>query len=247
MRLIVKNTTHFNVIEWINPHSCRGCGRIGGVLCDCCKNYISMDFLNYCPNCGKANINGKCADCKLPFLGVFVGGWRGELLGKMAAEYKYQSVRAMGREIGEAMGQIIPDFVSQATVVPLPTISKHIRERGVDHTRVMAKYFAKSKGWEMECLLLRKGKSVQVGADAKTREKQAKKAYLINPKFRDKIKKDRVYVLFDDVWTTGSSMKAAAEVLRKNGAEKIVAVVIAANKKLQREGGEDEINDGVRE
>lgn len=94
-------------------------------------------------------------------------------------------------------------------------------------------------------MLIRRGKSVQVGADAKTREKQAKKAYEINPKF--KIDKDKIYVLFDDVWTTGSSMKAAAEVLRKNGAEKIVVVVVAANKKLEGEGGEDEIHDGVGE
>ncbi|MBQ3318454.1 ComF family protein [Candidatus Saccharibacteria bacterium] len=204
-----------------------------------------MDFLNYCPSCGKANINGKCENCGLPLLGVFVGGWRGELLGRMAAEYKYHSVRAMGREIGEVMSRMIPDFVTGATIVPLPTISKHIRERGVDHTKVIAKWFARYKGWEMEPVLVRKGKSVQVGADAKTREKQAKKAYEINPKFE--IDKNKIYVLFDDVWTTGSSMKAAAEVLRKNGAEKIVAVVVVANKRLEGEGGEDEVDDGVGE
>ena len=37
------------------------------------------------------------------------------------------------------------------------------------------------------------------------------------------------YVLFDDVWTTGGSMRAAGEVLRRAEATKISAVLLMSN------------------
>ena len=37
------------------------------------------------------------------------------------------------------------------------------------------------------------------------------------------------YILFDDVWTTGGSMRAASEVLRKAGARKLCAVILMSN------------------
>ena len=44
-----------------------------------------------------------------------------------------------------------------------------------------------------------------------------------------KLREDVHYVLFDDVWTTGSSMRAAAEVMRNAGACKRSAVVLMSN------------------
>ena len=37
------------------------------------------------------------------------------------------------------------------------------------------------------------------------------------------------YVLFDDVWTTGGSMRAVGEVLRRAGATRISAVLLMSN------------------
>lgn len=37
------------------------------------------------------------------------------------------------------------------------------------------------------------------------------------------------YILFDDVWTTGGSMRAAGEVLRRAGARKLCAVILMSN------------------
>ena len=41
------------------------------------------------------------------------------------------------------------------------------------------------------------------------------------------------YVLFDDVWTTGGSMRAAGEVMRRAGATKISAVLLMSNDYLE--------------
>ena len=63
---------------------------------------------------------------------------------------------------------------------------------------------------------------MQVGADAEQRRRQAKLAYGIC----GEIDISKSYVLIDDVWTTGSSMMAAVNVLRSVGVKKIYGAVI---------------------
>ena len=67
--------------------------------------------------------------------------------------------------------------------------------------------------------------TVQVGADRETRLSQAESAYALTN--NAKIDSENTYLLFDDVWTTGASMKAATKKLQQAGASKIVIVVLA--------------------
>ena len=76
-------------------------------------------------------------------------------------------------------------------------------------------------------LLLRTNNKTQVGKSAEVRMKQAKSAYAI--KEGTEIDPKAIYVLFDDVWTTGASMMAAHCVLRRAGVKRIAALVIMSN------------------
>ena len=38
------------------------------------------------------------------------------------------------------------------------------------------------------------------------------------------------YLLLDDIWTTGASMKAAVEIMRQAGARHVMAAVVAISK-----------------
>ena len=175
----------------------------------------------------------KCPDCGLAgFMGLFVGGWREEVLMKMVEEYKYQSVWAVGDALVDILNAALPTHEDEnwrgeeIVVVPLPTIGRHVRERGLDHTLRLAWKLARRRGWKCEQLLVRAVDTVQVGAKASEREEQARKAYAV----RGKLDAKKVYVLLDDVWTTGASMRAAAEVMKAAGAEGIVGVVVAAGR-----------------
>ena len=129
--------------------------------------------------------------------------------------YKYNSVRAASFELAELLGGVIGDCW---TLVPLPTIRRHIRERGFDHIGLLCK----KMGMPVEKVLLRANNSVQVGANNEKRREQAKLAYLA----RDVVP-DKRYLLVDDVWTTGSSMLSACEVMRAAGAKNLAIAVIA--------------------
>lgn len=226
MGFIVKKTTKCGLFDLFCPHHCRGCGQLGTLFCDCCKNDMLADRLNHCSKCKKAIVD-KCPTCSLPFSATFVLGYRDEMIGSLAEEFKFFGVRGMEKILAELLDEFLPDFNGEVSIVPLPTIQKHIRERGVDHTLMISRSLAKRRRWKVERLLRRKNNTVQLGATAEERRKQAKEAY----EFFGKIDSERTYVIFDDIWTTGASMTEAAKILKKNGAKKLVAVLLATNRK----------------
>ena len=120
--------------------------------------------------------------------------------------------------------------IRKIILVPLPTIRKHIRERGFDHTlrlcfeleNFLQKRLEKlGMKVEYEDLLVRKNKTVQVGKEKKERMKQAEKAYGIREGI--KIESKTLYVLVDDVTTTGASLAAAKKILQ---ADQVWAAVL---------------------
>ena len=137
--------------------------------------------------------------------------------------YKYKSVRVCAETFAYLLKNKYGLFLEGKIVVPLPTISKHIRERGFDHMALLAKRIAYVCGGKCEKVLKRVGDTVQVGADEITRKKQALSAYSVT----NKVKFDVQYVLIDDVWTTGSSMMAACLELQKAGVKNISVVLLA--------------------
>ena len=113
--------------------------------------------------------------------------------------------------------------IRKNVLVPLPTIRKHIRERGFDHTLRFCfelENFLQRRlddfgiSVEYQSLLVRKNKTVQVGKEKKERVKQAEKAYGICEGV--KIDTNTLYILVDDVTTTGASLAAAKKILQAN-------------------------------
>ena len=111
--------------------------------------------------------------------------------------------------------------IRKIVLIPLPTIRKHIRERGFDHTLRLCfelENFLQKRleglgvKVEYQDLLVRKNKTVQVGKEKKERMKQAEKAYGIREGI--KIENKTLYILVDDVTTTGASLAAAKKILQ---------------------------------
>ena len=225
MPKIVKNTTFPGLFNLLAPHSCRGCGRIGDPLCNCCKNYIISNHQNICPVCHTSNSNGKCQKCHhLP--PIFIVGRRADLIGELIHDLKFNSTRALAHPLSEIMNACLPSFNQPAVIIPLPTISKHIRERGFSHTDLIAKQFAKLRlNCQAQNLLLRAQNTIQVGSSRGTRLVQASSAYNFNPKI--KINPEITYILFDDVWTTGASLQSAYSLLKQIGVKKTILATLA--------------------
>ena len=225
----VNITTPPNLLDLIAPHTCRGCGQTGTILCNQCKNYIIQTRFNLCPFCKTATDRCSCT-MRLSFPPIFIVSWRNSPLGALIKDLKYSSAYSAAKPLAEILYHILKTQYTHPTIVPLPTISKHIRKRGLDHTRLIAKHLAKHFGPNtlVANLLIRANSTTQVGSTREERLQQAQKAYRINPKA--KIDKNVTYLLIDDVWTTGASMIAAVMTLQKHGIKNLAIAVLALSK-----------------
>ena len=220
MGFAVKNTTYFGPLDLLCPYSCRGCGCLGEVLCGCCKKYLccrkNLEFLR------KKLVAEE-------FDGIWGYSAREGMVDELVKEYKYGPVRGVGVVLAGFLDEAIPGDLGEVVVVPLPTVAKHIRKRGFDHTKYLARRLARRRGWECDSLLMRANDTVQVGATGNERLIQAETAYRAR---EGRVGVDKAYLLVDDVWTTGASMKAAAKELRRMGARRIYGAVVAVSGKM---------------
>ena len=222
MSFDVKNTTVRWLSELLCPHYCLMCGKLGGILCEECKNYNTQDHVNQCLKCGLI-IRDQCRACDVPYTKSWMVGYRRDKLGKMIDKFKYESVRALGWSLAEMLDAVLPCLPENTQIVPLPTIVRHVRQRGLDHTWLLAKRLAKLRGWKCKKIVQRIGDSVQVGASATLRRKQAKMAY----ELVDDIDLGANYLVVDDICTTGASIEAVCMLLRQAGVKNVMVAVVA--------------------
>jgi competence protein ComFC len=219
-----------SLLDLIMPENCVICGAKGKSLCPNCKQKIIAESSNFCLECGNF-IEESCPDCRLPYQKSYTVGFRDEAVGKIAEKYKFSSKRSLARQITDILMNILPDFSPDTVVVPIPTIKKHVRMRGLDHTKKVAKQLAKAKKCRFSPLVSRMNDSVQVGANAKKRLEQAKTAFKIDEKELKKVFNEKSAVfLYDDISTTGSTIKECAKLLKKSGIKNISVIILAKNR-----------------
>ena len=107
-------------------------------------------------------------------------------------------------------------------VVPIPTATTRVRQRGYDQAKLLARAIARQTGLRYTNCLVRQGQAHQVGASRQARHNQLEGALRVK-----KTVQGVCIILVDDVTTTGATLEAAASVLRQAGAQQIEALTFA--------------------
>lgn len=213
------------LISFVAPHYCCNCGDVGSVLCDNCKYDIIFEAYDTCITCEKnVHHSGICRTCCPPYERAWCVGERSGALQRVVGDFKFNNQYAAHRTLGELLllriGHLPPDTV----VIPVPTVASHIRQRGYDHTLLIAQDLVKRAGIRVDHhSLQRKTSTKQRDADRMTRIAQAKAAFIVKGRLRS----DVPYLLIDDVVTTGATLEYAARALRRAGARTVWVGVIA--------------------
>lgn len=222
------------------PHHCARCGTEGTVLCAQCEEKLvaPMRGVFVCPSCGEPSPFGslcgrrKCSGYPLGGLAA-MAPYGNPAVRELLRLYKYCHVREAGDTLQRMFGMFLDRHVrvfealfDGATVVPVPMHPLRERYRGFSQSRGFADVFAGRAG----CLgpspalgrTFRWRTQVQTGDDHDRRVQNAVGSVYMK---RGKPVRGR-YVIIDDVFTTGATIKECARVLKEAGVESVWAVVL---------------------
>lgn len=212
------------LLKIIAPHHCYNCKKIGTLLCDNCKYDIISEPFERCISCLslRSGNSGVCKQCSTPYIRSWVVGERHDVLEQLLNGYKFSFERESGVILAGLLDAILPQLPEETIITYVPTIPQHIRQRGYDHARLLAKEFAKQRKLRFRSALVRQTVTKQLGASRAQRIAQAKVA------FKEGVTvKKAPYLLIDDIFTTGSTMTYATKTLLTAGASEVVIAVIA--------------------
>ncbi len=208
----------------IAPHYCCSCDRVGSLLCEYCKYDITSEAFERCIVCGgpTESMSALCKEHVLPYSLAWCVGERSEALLELINSHKFERGKDAYRIFAELLDQSLPVLPNDIIVVPVPTIPAHIRQRGYDHTALMAHEFAGRRHLNYDTVLQRKCATVQLGKGKRQRRAQAKEAFRVDADCRD-----GRYLVLDDIFTSGATVEFAAKALRDAGAAEVWVAVVA--------------------
>jgi len=113
-------------------------------------------------------------------------------------------------------------------LIPVPIDKTHLKERGFNQSKLLAKEIAKvdSRLKVLDCLRRTRSARAQSGLGRRERMENVKNLFAVESEWAEVIRGGRV-VIVDDVATTMSTLKECARVLRNSGAQELSAIVLA--------------------
>lgn len=192
-------------IHWAKGPTCTTCGfPFAG----------AVEGNRICPNCQK--LQPVFSSGKTAFMLKGTGK-------KLIHELKYHSgfhlLPDLIRLVSQIPGYI--DYIENAILVPVPLHKNKLKKRGFNQSFLLAKYLAKqsSNAKVLELLKRTQATQSQTYLGREKRIKNVKNAFALSPK--TVINGNLRYIIVDDVFTTGATLNACANVLKKNGANNI--------------------------
>ena len=212
-------------MDKVAPHPCLGCGKIGTVLCDNCKYNISHEPFSGCLMCAKVCLEATCPEHDVPICKAWiVGERRGDLLNAIDA-YKFQNIKAAVRSLVDLLDERLPILPNDLIIVPVPTLSSHVRQRGYDHLDLLAKVLAHKRNLKVGRIVERSSGKTQHTLNRLQRQSEAQKTFSLA--INTVISPSTPLLVLDDIITTGSTVKAITKLLSEAGAQNIFVASLA--------------------
>lgn len=205
--------------ESLFPLFCISCKKEGKILCDICFEK-ELERLSL----QKEEVPGS----PLSSLSYLTFYHPDSVVGKLLHEWKYNFIEEAGKRFTDFIHILLQKDKDMKDsidfIVAVPLHKKRLAERGFNQSDVLVSAVCLVFQKEISHPLLRKKRTRQQAAlSFEEREKNMSEAFLWN----EKTKKEGVYLLVDDVFTTGSTMNECAKVLLENGATTVHGFVLA--------------------
>jgi len=205
--------------------------------CPLCDRIAEVELCEYCQRqllrCQVANPR-EFWQGELP---VFVWGTYGGVLKRAIAALKYEHQPQLARPLGHWLGQAwlkspTAPRAKKLTVVPIPLHATKLQQRGYNQAELLARSFCEFTGYKEQPLGLERVRATeaQFGLSQQEREQNLADAFVIGKSLSQNPPSSAV-LLVDDIYTTGATVRAAAQTLQKRGIQVYGVVAIATSKR----------------
>ena len=186
---------------------CEACGDIARVLCVSCRTQL---FAMVQP------------DSDLAVVGVAYEGIARRLILNLKYHNRRQVVTVLVDLLAQKVMQQVPNISADCDVVTwAPTGTARARRRGLDQSELLARRLARVLGVPCRRLLIKTSTNVQTGA---SREERLRGSVFS----ARKLGVNSHVMVVDDVVTTGTTLRCAADALRKAGVCQVTCVAVAS-------------------
>lgn len=203
------------LLDLLLPKHCLGCNQEGNYFCSQCQKKVK--FLNY---------------QDLPIIVLFP--YQG-LIKKAIIKLKYQFITDLAAELTALIIKAVSrrkEFYwfknkrKKIILIPLPLHHRRFNWRGFNQSELLGQKLADHFGWQLrtDILIRQKDTQPQVSLRADKRQQNIEGAFKVS--FNAQMPFNSNILLFDDVWTTGSTFKEAIKVLKKAGFRKVYGLTI---------------------
>lgn len=217
------------LLDLIFPPVCGGCGAEGTFLCNDCEADIPALDPMRCSVCSKPGTSSPCEWCRAtdqPFDGITAPyQWEG-VMRDLVHSLKYKGVRASAPRLSELMAaHLVHRSISVDVIVPVPLHSRRERQRGYNHSALLAEGIGRRVGVPVAGRMLTRTRNTPPQVFMRTpddRRKNVDDAFVCAEDPAGK----RV-LLVDDVVTTGATIAACSAPLRQAGTSSIWVLSLA--------------------
>ena len=217
------------------PKKCLECSASGRYLCNRCLKKVP-EGRQICPICRYYSYLGQThKSCQKPLgLEGHYSLWKYDgVIKKAVWALKYRFAYDVAKELSDLCARRLNTlntkyWIQNTVLVPIPLHRKRKNWRGFNQAEVVGELVAKKMGWNFNSgIIFRKSASIsQVGLNREERLRNICGKYAVNTKYLIPHTKYPI-LLFDDVWTTGTTLKEACKVLKKAGAKEVWGLTIA--------------------
>lgn len=207
------------ILDCVFPQSCLGCGQDDVFLCSDCRGKITSPGLFEEP--GEA----------IAALYSLTSYQPNSVSGSLIESLKYNFSALAGKEITHWLNhsEEILKNITADLIIPIPLHSRRYAERGFNQAKTIAQPIALylKKPLVVSALQRIKPTKQQALLGKNERIKNMTEAFVVK---KNNLVSGKTCLLVDDVYTTGSTMQAAAKALLEAGATRVIGFTLARAK-----------------
>ena len=211
------NTIHALVYRFLYGGSCIGCHAPGPALCQACLSKIRLSD----------------ATEHVGIYGIYDYG--NPLVSEAVWSLKYSHRAGAAKLLAEKGSDVVTDIISEhlqsgsaqsVIFVPVPQYKKKTQRRGLNQSMLIAQSFASSiDGAHIETVLEKTKETVPQSHISDRRHRMNNISYTMRAS--KTIDKKTIYIVIDDVTTTGATFLEATRALKAGGAKHILSIALA--------------------